>query len=298
MSTLRILIAACALVAPAVIAQVAVTAPAGAVSPARVAGKVVLVEGEARFIDHAGAGRRPAPGDRILEGERLATGANGEVHLAMADGGYIGVRPDTDLRIDVFKADGASGDRSEISLIKGSFRTVTGWIGSAGAALIHTFDATIGVRGTDHEPLVVPAGAARGEPGTYDRVYVGATFIRTPEGTLEIEQGRTGFAPRGEAMSAEVLAVTPSLYQPTRNEARFAGLNDRIHGQLEKLRQDRRSGEGRDDERGSGSADRIERPAKTDRPERPERADRPDKPDKPDRAQRPDKPEKPERPHK
>src|SRR5205085_11755224 len=117
---------------------------------------------------------------------------------------------------------------------------------------------------------------------------------------VDVGPGQTGYVPRGEALGPELLAVIPSLYRTTKNEARFAGLNDSIHAQLEKLRQDRRSGEGPDNERGSASADRVERPAKADRPERPERPDRPDKPDKPEKPDRarPDKPQKPDRPHK
>jgi hypothetical protein len=283
MSKLRYLIAACALVAPAALAQVTVSAAPGAPSPARVAARVVIADGDALLYDRAGALRSARVGDRIHEGDRLLTGVDGELHLAMGDGGYIAVRPGTEMRIDLFKAEGGPADRSEISLIKGSFRTVTGWIGSTGAALIRTFDATIGIRGTDHEPLVVPAGAARGEPGTYDLVHAGATFIRTPEGTVELKPGQAGFVPRGERVPPERLAVVPSLFRPTRNEGRFAGLNDRVKGQLDKLRADRRS----------DGAERVDRPATLDRPDRPERGrserperTRPERPDKPDRGRK------------
>jgi hypothetical protein len=272
MPSLKFLVAAFALAAQAALAQ-APSSVASGPSP-RVAGKVVLVEGDALHFDRSGALRSLRVGDRIYEGDRLVTGADGDVHLAMGDGGYIGVRPGTELRIDLFRADGGPGDRSEISLIKGSLRTVTGFIGSVGAALIHTFDATIGVRGTDHEPLVVPEGAARGEPGTYDRVNAGATYIETRQGRVELRAGEAGFVPHGLGLPAEVLRTIPNLYRPTRNEGVFAGLNDRIHEQIEKRRAE-----------GAGERDRVERPGTVDRPDRParpERADRPQRPDKPD----------------
>jgi FecR-like protein len=284
MSKLRYLIAAVALCAASASAQdptPAATA-AGAPAPLRAAGKVVLVEGDTRFLDASGASRRPKVGDPLHEGERVVTGADGEVHLSMEDGGYIGVRPDTDLGVVTFKADGGADDGEVLYLVKGSFRTITGWIGKAGAAVVRTFDATIGIRGTDHEPLVVPAGAARGEPGTYDRVYIGATVIENAEGSVELHVGQSGFAPRGDVISPERLAIVPSLFQPTRNEGRFDGLHDKIHAQLDKLRQERAS----------------DRPAKVERSERPDRAERPEKAERPERAQRPDKPDKPERPRK
>jgi FecR protein len=281
MSKLRFLAAALAFVVQAAIAQAPTLAAAGPFQPARVAGQVVLVEGDALHFDRAGALRSLRAGDQIFEGDRLLTGTDGELHLAMGDGGYIAVRPATELRIDLFRAEGRSGDRSEISLIKGSLRTVTGWIGSAGGALIRTFDATIGVRGTDHEPLVVPVGSARGEPGTYDRVHAGATYMETPQGTVDVRAGEAGFVPRGQGLPPEVLRVVPTLYQPSRNDGTFAGLNDRIKSQVAKLREARRSGDQRGDR--PANVERAERPDRVERPERVERAERPERPEKPDR---------------
>jgi FecR-like protein len=292
-SQLQLVLVAVGMLVPAAFAQ---QDPGRAPAPgARTAGKVVLVEGDTRFRDRAGAERRPKLGDPLYEGDRLLTGADGEVHVAMADGGYIGVRPGTEMSVDLFVADGGRDDRSEISLVKGSFRTITGWIGKAQNALIRTFDATIGIRGTDHEPLVVPPGAAEGEPGTYDRVYFGATVIETPGRSVDLKAGQAGYAPRGAGIPPRVLAIIPSFYRPARNEARFVGLHDRIQEQLEKLRQERGlSGDaraGRDDR--TGGDDRS-----AGRPDRAERADRPDKPDTPARPQRPDRIDRPARPAK
>ena len=256
-------------------------------SAARTAGKVVLVEGDARFRDQAGAERRPKVGDPIYEGDRLLTGADGEVHVAMGDGGYIGVRPNTEMSIDLFVAEGGTSDRSEISLVKGSFRTITGWIGKAQAALIRTFDATIGIRGTDHEPLVILPGVGDGEPGTYDRVHIGATVIRTATGSAELKAGQAGYAPRGAGIPPRVLAIIPEFFRPAKNEARFVGLHDLIQERLEKLRLERgRSGDARGDRQDRGAA-------RPDRSGRPDKADPPARPPLPDRAvDRPGRPVK------
>lgn len=243
----------------------------------RTAGKVVLVEGDIRFRDRAGAERRPRIGDPLHEGDRLLSGADGEVHVAMADGGYIGVRPNTEMIVDVFVADGGKDDRSEISLIKGSFRTITGWIGKAHAALIRTFDATIGIRGTDHEPLVIPPGSTEGEAGTYDRVYIGATEIRTADGTVALDAGQAGLAPRGQGIPPRVLAIIPDFFRPAKNEARFVGLHDKIQEQLEKLRFER----GFSGDRGQGRPDSAGRPDTAGRPDSPGRSERSARPDVP-----------------
>ena len=262
-----------------------------AAAKARAAGKVVLVEGDTRFRDRAGAERRPKVGDVLYEGDNLLTGADGEVHVAMADGGYIGVRPDTEMSIDLFVAVGGKDDRSEISLVKGSFRTITGWIGKAQAAVIKTFNATIGIRGTDHEPLVLEPGSTEGEPGTYDRVFAGATYITTPAGIAGLEAGQAGIAPRGAGIPPRVLAVIPSFFRPAKDEARFVGLHDKIQQQLEKLRQERGlSGDA------SGDHGRSDSAGRPDTPGRPDTAERPERPQRPETAGRPDlRPDLPQR---
>lgn len=206
------------------------------------AGKVDLIEGDVRFIDAAGHERRPAYGDAVYAGETIATGADGEVHLNMEDGGYIGVRPDTRMQIVDYRAEGGSDDRSIFSLLRGSFRSITGWIGKYANQnyKIETPTVTIGVRGTDHEPKVIPEGSTDGEPGTYDKVNIGATFMNGPQGRVEVGANQAGFAPRGRTARPRVLAHVPAFYRPTRNEARFAGRNEAIRKHMDQLRDQRR----------------------------------------------------------
>src|SRR5262249_11284668 len=179
-------------------AQTTGAAPvAGAAAAERAAaGKVELTEGDVRFLDTANRVRRPAVGDAIYEGESIVTGADGEVHLRMEDSGYVAVRPATRMRIVNYRAQGDANDRSVIGLLQGSFRSVTGWISNSGRdrVIVNTPTATIGIRGTEHEPLVIPAGSTTGEPGTYDRVHAGETEIRTKQGTVPVRPNQAGFA--------------------------------------------------------------------------------------------------------
>jgi hypothetical protein len=257
------------------------------VPPRRAAARVALVEGDARFLDPYGnAERRPKVGDLLYEGDRIVTGPDGEVQLAMEDGGYIGVRPNSEAQVVAFRADGRPDDLSVISLLRGSLRSVTGWIAALGGtggtgAVVRTPSAAIGVRGTDHEALVVPEGAREGRPGTYDRVYAGETVIESREGAIAVKPGQAGFAPL-EGAGARVLERIPELFRPTRNEARFDGLHERIREQLDKRRNERRSFKDRDDrgERGERAerperAERVERVERVERIERVERVERP-----------------------
>ena len=238
---LRLVLAAVfACVSPLALAQgesAKTDAPAGRT----IAGKVVLVEGDVRVYDRNEGLRRPKLDDSLYEGDSIVTGDGGEVHFDMEDGGYIGVRPNTRMRIANYKAEGGPDDQSVISLLQGSFRSITGWIGRLGGDhyRIVTRTVTIGVRGTEHEPHVIPEGGTAGEPGTYDRVHNGETVMHTPKGTVNVRANQAGFMPlRGEARP-RVLDRIPAFFRPTRNEGRFQGLHLRVQQQLQQRRQQR-----------------------------------------------------------
>ena len=141
-----------------------------------------------------------ALGDKVLAGDTLVTGKTGAIHVRMNDTAFISVRPDTRLVVQSFvwngKEDGL--ERAVFSLLRGGFRTITGVIGRRTKEnyLVNTPTATIGIRGTDHEPHYIDVGdTTQGEPGTYNKVNVGATFIRNAAGTVELGPNEAGFAP-------------------------------------------------------------------------------------------------------
>lgn len=206
-----------------------------------VAGTVNLVEGDVRFFDRNKRIRRPRPGDRLYEGDSIETGSNGETHLDMEDGGYMGVRPNTRMSVLNYKAEGGDDDQSVIRLLRGSFRSVTGWIAKLGGNryTVRAGTATIGVRGTEHEPLVIPEGSREGEAGTYDRVHIGETTIRTAQGEVNVRPNQAGFVPRSGAIRPRVLDRVPGVFRATRNEARFNGMHERVHAQLNQHRKQR-----------------------------------------------------------
>src|SRR2546428_9279412 len=152
---------------------------AGQGTPA-LAGKVELVEGDVRFFDRDMTMRRPVTENSIFEGESIATGANGEVHLRMEDGGFIAVRPGTRMRIARFRAQGDESDVMNIGLLEGSFRSITGWIARFGRNnyQVRTPTVTIGVSGPDQEPFPIPPGSPLGEPGTSDSAKQGRTSLQ------------------------------------------------------------------------------------------------------------------------
>lgn len=188
------------------------------------AGKVQFTIGDVKIQDGKQAVRIPKKGDEINAGDTLITGGNGSLQVTLADGGLLAVRPNTQMRIDDYAYSGKADDKnnkSVFSLAKGTFRSITGAIGQNNKEgyRVNTPGATMGIRGTDHEPAVVlplppgqlpqtPLQAA--PPGTYDRVNSGQTFIQTPDGLVTINPNQVGFAPVGGAPT--ILPNVPSFY--------------------------------------------------------------------------------------
>lgn len=237
---MRRLLLACSLVLACLGAQ-AQSPPAAA---ANLAGKVELVEGEVTVSDKSKRTRRVAVGDSIFEGEGIVTGKDGELHLNMEDGGFIAVRPNTRMSIATYRAEGDSEDKGIFSLLQGTFRSVTGWIGKYNprSYQVRTPTATIGVRGTDHEPLVIPQGSTEGEPGSYDKVNVGGSYIQTRHGSIDVKPNQAGFAPWKGRPVPRLLPQVPAFFKATRYEKAIAARHDVVHKAIDQRRIERQKG--------------------------------------------------------
>jgi hypothetical protein len=215
-----------------------------AAEPLPVAGRVDFIVGDVRFVDDARRSRTPAKGDTLLATETVVTGRTGEIHLDMEDGGYLAVRSNSSVRVKEYRAKGDAEDRSVLQLLVGSLRAFTGWIPrlSPKSYRIETLTATIGVRGTDHEPYFIPLGSDVGIPGTYDRVNEGSIFIETPEGTVDIDdRDRAGFAPFAKGSKPTLLERIPDFFTGSINEKLLDGRHKKVLEQLEEKLNLRRS---------------------------------------------------------
>ncbi len=208
------------------------------------AARVVFVEGTVSIVGSNNQRRAAKVGDTIFEGDSLVTGKDGELHMDMEDGGYIAVRPNTRMRITKYQARGDENDTSVIGLLQGSFRAVSGWIGKFNQPkyVVKTPNATIGLRGTDHEPLVIPKGAvdAEGEAGTYDKVNIGGSTIKTAQGKAEVVPGQAGFVGH-DAKAPRILKDTPKFFRVTRNEKLLDGKHGAVQQRILERRDARRA---------------------------------------------------------
>ena len=135
----------------------------------RVRGEVVASGGS------SGQARQLREGDAVYVGERVRAPALAEAVLKTEDAGFIAIRPNTEFAAEHFAADDKPTDKLVVRLVTGSLRVISGWIGRTNRAghQVVTPTATIGIRGTDHEPYVLSAElatATANREGAYDKV--------------------------------------------------------------------------------------------------------------------------------
>jgi FecR protein len=125
-------------------------------------------------------------GARIMHNERIKTTAVGTVQLLFVDKTTLNIGPNSNLVIDNFVYDPATGTgQMATSLTKGVLRFVGGQISHQGAATVSTPVATIGIRGGT-------ATIMHGKDGTRIINHFGRLTVTTAGGTTTIS--RTGFA--------------------------------------------------------------------------------------------------------
>jgi hypothetical protein len=173
------------------------------------AGQVLWLSGQLQSVGSDGVAKPLSKGDAVREGDTVRTGANSHAHLLMNDKGLIALRPESSLRVAAYAYDGRKdgSERAQFELLKGGMRSITGAIGHTRKEnyKLETQTASIGIRGTDHETFVVPGS------GTYNRVTLGGTYLRSAQGRIELAPGEIGFA--GGSAAPWFVGRTPQFMQ-------------------------------------------------------------------------------------
>jgi hypothetical protein len=188
----------------ALLAGAALPLGAGAYTPANSElgkhfGTVKRVAGSVTRESSGGRALPLAENAAVFVGDTIRAEDQGETLIATDDGGMIGVRPRASFTAVSYSAKARPDDEMVLKLLSGSLRIITGWIGTTHREgyRVDTLVASIGIRGTDHEPYVLPEKAADTTPyeaGTYDKVNRGRTAMKTKAGEVEVEPGRVAFA--------------------------------------------------------------------------------------------------------
>jgi len=160
---------------------------------------VFRIRGNVSVVDAAGGTARGLrEGDVVRVGERVTADATGEAVLRTEDAGFVALRPGGVFVAESFSALGNASDNLTLRVVVGALRIVSGWVSltNRSGVRVLTPSATIGIRGTDHEPFVLSSDLSMqtGQPeGTYDKVNRGGTTLETRAGRLDLEPGKVGF---------------------------------------------------------------------------------------------------------
>ena len=115
------------------------------------AGRFQFVYGKVEVIGTDGSSRPAKRGLQVREGETIRTSRRSAAQLKMVDGAALAVRPRTEVRIDNTATNASRRKTVVFSLVRGTFRAITGLIGrnNRESYKVRTATATIGIRGSD-----------------------------------------------------------------------------------------------------------------------------------------------------
>lgn len=196
---------------------------------AGVAGNIQFINGKVYISNATAKNTELKKGDAILESDTVTTARESSAQIKMRDGGFIVVRPDTQLKIDRFvfsgKEDGS--EKSFFSLLRGGIRAITGMIGQQNKRnyRIATLTSTIAIRGTDHETYVITADSPLSKiapVGTYNKVNLGETAIINDMGSVAVLPNQMGYVGAADQMPqlqpVNLNIFTVALPSPAKNK--------------------------------------------------------------------------------
>lgn len=146
--------------------------------------KVEFAVGDAT-VSNADHVVRPITKGMQIEESDLINTQTGRVQLRFTDGAYMALAPRTQFKVDSYTFNGKNDgeEKGFFSLIKGSFRTISGLIGKGkrSAYQVTTPTATIGIRGTEY--------TATEEEGLTVSVTKGAVAVTNETGEHLVNTG-------------------------------------------------------------------------------------------------------------
>ena len=147
----------------------------------------------------------PRYGLDLDEGDAIRTGEKAWALLSMMDGTKITVRPDTEVRITIYRyADGGEAwqNRAVLALTRGALRVTAGRMATVAADrgsgfVVRTPGASMEIRGADSDITHIAtksASAGSAPVGTYGRAYAGEAVLKNGGGEATIRDGQTAYA--------------------------------------------------------------------------------------------------------
>lgn len=202
-------------------------------------GVVRTIEGQVRVFSGK-AECAPRYGLDVDEGDVVRTGEKSWAILTMMDGTRITVRPDTEMRVDIYRyteAGESTQNQAQFTLMRGAMRVAAGRIakGRNAGFNVNTPDATVNLRGADQDvAYIAPQFTPRGDAlvGAYGKSYAGEAVMKNASGTVTIRDGQVAFAETKVRKPPQVLASDPYFYHwHSYIDRRAATVGERLDGE-------------------------------------------------------------------
>jgi len=172
------------------------------------AGRILWSFGQVERLGEDGIAEPLAKGDPVFEGDVIRSAAGSHAQLLMSDEALIAVRAGSRVKLTQYRYAGQEdgSERAVIELLKGGLRSVSGAIGRSNKENYELRNEThvIGIRGTDHETFATAEG-------TYNRVTLGGTVLKSDAGRVELAPGETGFVAMRLSAAPSRLERTPEF---------------------------------------------------------------------------------------
>lgn len=200
--------------------------------PEEVIGRVVVSVGKMQ-ASNRGSFRELWHNSKIFKGDTIKTAENAYTQVRMKDGALLSLRPNTELVISDYNFNGKQDgtERSFMELIRGGFRTITGYIGHKNKSnyRVRTSVATIGIRGTHYGLMICADGSCSNEDepledGVYGGVVDGSIKVSNDSGEYTFNNDQYFHVASSSSAAIEQLTPPPV----------FHGRNDRVYIQKEK----------------------------------------------------------------
>lgn len=200
--------------------------------PEDVIGHVVISVGKMQ-ASNRGAFRDLLRNSKVFKGDTITTAANSYTQVRMKDGALLSLRPNTELVITDYNFSGKQDgtERSFMELVRGGFRTITGYIGHKNKAnyRVKTSVATIGIRGTHYGLMLCEDGSCSDEAepledGIYGGVIDGSIVVSNDSGKYTFNNDQYFHVANASSKAVEQLVPPPV----------FHGNKDRVYADKDK----------------------------------------------------------------
>lgn len=155
----------------------------------------------------------------VNEGDTIITEKGAFAMFKYIDAGEMILKPDTQVQIKQYKFVDSDpfADKSEINVVKGGLRRLTGLIGKRGdkdADKLVTSTATAGIRGTIYDVVVCKGDCDKLADGVYFKVKEGEIIIKNDAGAVSLKAGQYAYVKTSDSLPV-ILPKDPGL--PTMN---------------------------------------------------------------------------------